>query len=165
MNNLSNKYKNALRHLRSQVLSNESPHWAFTGSLALWLHAHKYGLKSRHPQDIDVVVNDSQFNSIATLLAATNKPGRIGWSKVGENKNYHKQFTRNGIELDIFKAGSILAPNLNKSIIYNGNYAYVINIPTLLERQEHTRIPPSMNVKRPANFKLLTRLKNFKNTL
>jgi len=134
----------------TQTLGPYSKNWAFTGSLAMFIHGQRLGVKTRTPHNIDIAVHPDHMMTTYTRLVGnrwvpSSPPGM-------RPRRIH--FTKNGIDLDVLAAGK-LAPNISHRRKYK-DHPPVMSIESLLKRQENM----NKSNKRNRNIKTLTNLRN-----
>ena len=128
--------------------------FAVTGSWAIKLHAEHIGLNPhRMPKDFDFSVTD--FNTFIKALSS------LGYKLNSFPGQRAKRVTlyKWPYEVDLLKAGSSLAPNLNNSVFYRNTP--VASIRSLM-RQKKNILETINNSKARRNLNFLIVLENFK---
>lgn len=83
--------------------------WALSGSQAMKLYANKYGVPTRTPQNINIVVRRENMARAYAALTGQITPNKM-------NKNHY----RVGNLYNLLRANTNLAPSINKYVIING---------------------------------------------
>jgi hypothetical protein len=127
-----------VRRIR-RILGNSN--WAFTGSLALWYHAIKAGAHPRSPDDIDIAVGPRFFDEAIALMVSG------GW-KIDQEKssirNKHIVLVKGTHTVDVFVAGSELAPSMRHRVKYYG-LPPIMNLNGLLKQKKNINLPRTKN--------------------
>lgn len=146
--------------MRNKNLENKlkGSKWAYTGSIAMKLHANRLGVPfplNRKIGNINIASND-----IMKLYALLPNSWRIK----GTPSNRHMMFyTNNGRKLNLFKAGGRLAPSMNRVQFING--IPVMNINSLLNKKRNVMnnynfLKNENKIKVNRNINLLEKLKS-----
>jgi hypothetical protein len=133
-----------------RVLERLNIPWSLSGSAAMNLYGQQYGVRTRVPVDIDIVVNANNMKNVYRSLAPRNA------RPISGNRNHYQL----GV-YDILKANSRLAPNLN-------NYQTIRGIPVVplnklvKQKYESYKNNPRLNQvnKIKSNFATLQKLLN-----
>ena len=107
--------------------------WSLTGGAAMHLYGRRYGVKTRVPVNINIVVNRHNMRNVYNRLAPRNA------RPISGNRNHYQL----GI-YDIIKANSRLAPNINNRQMIKG--VPVVPLNKLLNQKYKTyRNNPRLN--------------------
>ena len=116
--------------------------WALSGSLAMKLYANKYGVSTREPQNVNIVVNQKNLANAYSVLFNLVKPRNIP-------RNTSRTKSKNHYNLkpyDLLKSGTNLAPSIREYVKLNG--VPVIKLENLLNQKQKTlRNVPSNKAK------------------
>ena len=89
--------------------------YVISGSMAMKLYGNKYGVKTREPGNVNVVVNRKNLKN------AYNSLYPISHKKVSPNTNPGKSKNHYSLEpFDLLRAGTNLAPSINTYVELNG---------------------------------------------
>jgi len=89
--------------------------WVLSGSMAMKLYGNKYGIPTRMPANVNIVVNRNKMaNAYANLFALVPRQIPRNTSTI-KNKNHY-----NLHPYDLLKANSELAPSINTYVELNG---------------------------------------------
>ena len=103
-----NKHLDALKTLKVP--------WALSGSMALKLYGNKYGVNTRQPANVNIVVNANRMaNAYATLFTLVGRRNIPRNTSTVKNKNHY-----NLHPYDLLRANSNLAPSINNFVEING---------------------------------------------
>ena len=90
--------------------------WVLSGSQAMKLYANKYGVETRTPQNINIVVRRNNMAKAYTALSGQRTPNRM-------NKNHYKVSNL----YNLLRANTNLAPSINKYEVINGIPVVLLN--------------------------------------
>ena len=99
--------------------------WALSGSQAMKLYANKYGVPTRTPQNINIVVRRNNMARAFKILTGQNLTNRT-------IENHYKV----GNLYNLLKANTNLAPSINKYVVING--IPVVTLESLLNYKRRT---------------------------
>ena len=99
--------------------------WALSGSQAMKLYANKYGVPTRTPQNINIVVRRNNMTRAFKILTGQNLTNRT-------IENHYKV----GNLYNLLKANTNLAPSINKYVVING--IPVVTLESLLNYKRRT---------------------------
>lgn len=118
--------------MRNKNLENtlKGSRWAYTGSIAMKMHANRLGVPFPSNRKIGNI-NIASNNIMRIYQILPNS-----WRIKGTPSNRHMMFyTNNGKKLNLFKAGGSLAPSMNRVQYING--IPVMNINSLLNKKRN----------------------------
>jgi len=128
--------------------------WVLSGSMAMKMYGNKYGIPTRTPGNVNVVVNRKNLaNAYANLFGIVPRNFPRNTSRV-KNKNHY-----NLSPFDLLKAGSELAPSINTYVELNG--LPVVSLENLLKyklRSSRNAPNPNQKLKINSNIKKLHEL-------
>jgi len=107
------------------VLNSTGIPWALSGSMAMKLYANKYGVPTRTPQNVNIVVRQNNMAKAWAALTGQREPIRM-------NKNHYKLDNK----YNLLKANTNLAPSINQYVIING--VPVVTLESLLNYKIRT---------------------------
>ena len=114
--------------------------WALSGSMALKLYGNKYGVNTRYPANVNIVVNGNRmanaYATLFTLVGRRNIPRNTSTVKHKNHYNLHPY--------DLLRANSNLAPSIKNYVNLNG--IPVIPLEKLLKfklRAQNNAPPPN----------------------
>lgn len=138
--------------------------WAYTGSLAMKIHANRLGRgkNMRRVGNINIAVDPNSFRSIPGLLRST-KNWNYNGGPPGINSKRAKMYrVSNGVGLNVIKANGDLAPNYSNVQRING-LPPVMSINALFRQKKHANknnfFGNNLN-KLKKNIRFLKELKN-----
>ena len=99
--------------------------WALSGSLAMKLYANKYGVPTRTPQNVNIVVRSSNMAKAYAALTNQRTPPRM-------SENHYKV----GNHYNLLRSNSNLAPSINQYVMING--IPVVTLESLLNYKRRT---------------------------
>ena len=89
--------------------------WVLTGSAAMKLYGNKYGVATRTPHNINIIVRPHNLNeAYNTLFLLSNKTHPRNTSREKSKNRYNLS------PFDLLKAGTNLAPRINSWVVVNG---------------------------------------------
>lgn len=88
--------------------------WAISGSMAMKIHANRFGMNIyRNPNDIDIVVRAQDFETFVSALVGIGYRMR-GPPPIRYNRASHLKLYKGDYSIDVLRSGSNLAPNLSR---------------------------------------------------
>lgn len=119
--------------MRNKNLENrlKGHNWAYTGSLAMKLHANRLGVnfpRNRRIGNINIAARDPMF-----LVPVIGSRGS-GWVLLGSPEYRHTKFIKNSTKLNLFPANGRLAPKFIHVQKFNG-YPPLMSINALLNQK------------------------------
>jgi len=138
------------KRLENAIKSLNVP-WALSGSMALKLYGNKYGVSTRQPANVNIVVNRNRMaNAYATLFTLVGRRNIPRNTSTVKNKNHY-----NLHPYDLLRSNSELAPSIKKYVEING--IPVIPLEKLLKYKERARNnAPRPNKKKQINGNIQT---------
>ena len=105
-NNRLQTAKNSLRGLQ----------WVLSGSMAMKLYGNKYGVPTRQPANVNIIVNKNNMNKAYNALYILVPPRRIPRNTTHPKTKIHYNLN----QYDLLRAKSNLAPSINSWVNLNG---------------------------------------------
>ena len=120
--------------------------WVLSGSMALKLYGNKYGVSTRQPANVNIVVNANRMaNAYAALFTLVGRKNISRNTSTVKNKNHY-----NLHPYDLLRSNSSLAPSIKKYVNLNG--IPVVRLENLLKYKERARNNyPKANRKKQIN--------------
>jgi hypothetical protein len=132
------------KHLNNAIKTLNVP-WALSGSMALKLYGNKYGVSTRQPANVDIVVNANRMANAYAALAIFGRKNISRNTSIVKNKNHY-----NLHPYDLLRSNSSLAPSIKKYVNLNG--IPVVRLENLLKYKERARNNyPKSNRKKQIN--------------
>ena len=132
------------KHLNNALKTLNVP-WALSGSMALKLYGNKYGVNTRQPANVDIVVNANRMANAYAALAIFGRKNISRNTSTVKNKNHY-----NLHPYDLLRSNSSLAPSIKKYVNLNG--IPVVRLENLLKYKERARNNyPKANRKKQIN--------------
>lgn len=129
--------------------------WAYTGSIAMKMHANKKGAQSRNSKNVDIVVMDPKMTS--SFLASSKKWMYVNGPPMSSKTNHVRMYrVNNGRNLDIFRFGGRLANGPNKIRLVDG--VPIMSVRSLLNKKRVTLNNYPSNKKTMNNINTLNKL-------
>lgn len=142
-----------MRNLKLEKLLNTP--WAYTGSIAMKMHANRQSVPSRNAKNINVVVIDPKMTS--SFLASSGKWMYTNGPPMNSKANHVRMHRlSNGKNLNIFRFGGRLANGTNKIQFING--VPVMSLSSLRNKKLVTLINHPKNNKTQSNIIILNKL-------
>ena len=142
-----------MRNLELEDLLNTP--WAYTGSIAMKMHANRRGMPSRNAKNINVVVMDPKITS--SFLASSGSWNYVNGPAIGKKVNHVRMRRKsNGKNLNVFRFGGRLANGTNKIRFING--VPVMSVRSLLNKKFVTLKNHPNNNKTKKNIEQLKKL-------
>jgi hypothetical protein len=107
------------------VLNSSGIPWALSGSMAMKLYANKYGVPTRTPQNVNIVVRQNNMKTAYKAMTGRNLTNR-------SIKNHYKLNNK----YNLLKANTNLAPPINQYVNING--VPVVTLESLLNYKRRT---------------------------
>ena len=138
------------KRLENAIKSLNVP-WALSGSMALKLYGNKYGVSTRYPANVNIVVNRNRMaNAYTSLFRLVPRKNTIRNTSTVKNKNHY-----NLHPYDLLRSNSELAPSIKKYVNFNG--IPVVTLESLLKYKERARNNvPRKNKKSQINANIQT---------
>ena len=133
--------------------------WALSGSMAMKLYGERYGVATRNPANVNIVVNRNYmanaYRNLSRLVGSHSPPVHTKSKKSATQSHFKLN------SYDLLRAGSELAPAINSVVLLNG--IPVVPLEALLNYKRRTlrNVPSNANkLKINSNIRSLVQILN-----